>query len=282
MKGKYVNRLLLCTFTAFIIGCGSCAHGGPQLSVTEKLPRQSFMLLKNSMILQGCVLPNDKGEKEECNKAKWTATSSGMLVLHSEIATDVSYVLTAGHSCEERKFAKRIIDGVEIQEIGTSYEVISYHGRRHQAVVMAINKRWDLCLLQVKGVSRNIKAVPIAKEAPKRGVKYYNLAAPHGLFGSEMVLTFDGYYSGNFMAGYDTYTITTKPGSSGSAILNSAGEIVGVIFAGFPSVEKVGLSPVFGSISVFVSKAYARGELNLWKMYNMNADTTQTTTEVPK
>tara|TARA_R110000787_G_scaffold212727_2_gene322347 strand:- start:2554 stop:3414 length:861 start_codon:yes stop_codon:yes gene_type:complete len=279
---KYVNILLLGTFTAFLIGCGSCVHGDSQLSVVEKLPRQSFMLIKNSMVLQGCVLPNDKGEKEECNKAKWTATSSGMLVRHSEITPDVSYVITAGHSCEERKFKKRTIDGVEIQKVGTSYEVINYHGVSHQAVVIKINRRWDLCLLQVKGVSRKIKAVPIAEETPRRGVKYYNFAAPRGLFGRGMVLIFDGYYSGNFMSGYDVYTITTKPGSSGSAILNEDGEIVGVIFAGFPNVENVGLSPVFGSISVFVSKAYALGELKLWKLYNMNADTTETTTQVPK
>ena len=282
MKAKYVNRLLLCTFTAFILGCGSCVHTETKLSVGEKLPRQSFMLVKNSMVLEGCVLPNDKGEKEECNKASWTATSSGMVVLHSEITPDISYVLTAGHSCEERKFPKRVIDGVEIKKLKTNYEVVSYHGRKHQAVVVAMDKRWDLCLLQVKGVSRNIKAVPIAEEGPKRGVKYYNLAAPRGLFARGMVLTFEGYYSGNFMAGYDTYTISTKPGSSGSSILNKDGEIVGIIFAGFPSVEKVGLSPVFASISIFVAKAYAQGELNLWKLYNMNADTTETTTQTPK
>ena len=282
MNRKYVNRMLLCTFTAFIIGCGSCAHTETQLSIGEKLPRKSFMLVKNSMVLEGCVLPNDKGEKEECNKANWTATSSGTVVLHSEITPDVSYVLTAGHSCEERKFATRIIDGVKITKIKTDYEVVSYYGRKHQAVVVVIDRRWDLCLLQVKGLSRNVKTVPIAKSGPKRGVKYYNLAAPRGLFGREMVLTFEGYYSGNFMSGYDTYTITTKPGSSGSAIYNDKGEIVGVIFAGFPAVENVGLSPVFASIPIFVSKAYAQGELNLWKMYNMNSDTTETTTEVPK
>ena len=281
MGRKYVNRLLLSTFTAFLIGCGSCAHGGPQQSVVEKLPRESFMLVKNSMVLQGCVLPNDKGEKEECNKAKWTATSSGILVLHSEIAPDISYVMTAGHSCEERKFKKNVVDGVEIQKIGTSYEVINYHGHRHKAVVVGIDRRWDLCLLQVKGVPRKYKAVPIAEVGPKRGVKYYNLAAPKGLFGRGMVLTFDGYYSGNFMNGYDTYTITTKPGSSGSAILNKDGEIVGVIFAGFPAVENVGLSPVFASISIFVSKAYAYGELKLWQLYNRNVDITETTTQVP-
>ena len=152
----------------------------------------------------------------------------------------------------------------------------------HKAVVVGIDRRWDLCLLQVKGVPRKYKAVPIAEVGPKRGVKYYNLAAPKGLFGRGMVLTFDGYYSGNFMNGYDTYTITTKPGSSGSAILNKDGEIVGVIFAGFPAVENVGLSPVFASISIFVSKAYAYGELKLWQLYNRNVDITETTTQVPE
>ena len=64
------------------------------------------------------------------------------------------------------------------------------------------------------------------------------------------------------------YTIPTKPGSSGSPILNKKNQLIGVIFAGYPIMENVGLSSPLIAIKVFLKKSIAHGEMKLWEENN--------------
>ena len=71
------------------------------------------------------------------------------------------------------------------------------------------------------------------------------------------------------------YTIPTKPGSSGSPILNKENKLIGVIFAGYPVMENIGLSSPLVAIRIFLKKSIARGEMKLWEETNrLNKDTT--------
>ena len=94
------------------------------------------------------------------------------------------------------------------------------------------------------------------------------MAAPHGLYWPGTVLIFKGQFSGYHDRGYSVYTIPTKPGSSGSPILNSKNELIGVIFAGYRMIENVGLSSPLVAIKVFLKKAIAKGEMELWEEDN--------------
>ena len=94
------------------------------------------------------------------------------------------------------------------------------------------------------------------------------MAAPHGLFWSGTVLIFKGIFSGYHNRGYSVYTIPTKPGSSGSPIINSKNKLVGVIFAGYRMIENVGLSSPLVAIKVFLKKSIAKGEMGLWEQDN--------------
>ena len=94
------------------------------------------------------------------------------------------------------------------------------------------------------------------------------MAAPHGLYWPGTVLIFKGQFSGYHDRGYSVYTIPTKPGSSGSPILNSKNELIGVIFAGYRMIENVGLSSPLVAIKVFLKKAIAKGEMQLWEEGN--------------
>ena len=64
------------------------------------------------------------------------------------------------------------------------------------------------------------------------------------------------------------YTIPTKPGSSGSPIINKDNKLVGVIFAGYRMIETVGLSSPLVAIKLFLKKAIAKGEMKLWESGN--------------
>jgi S1-C subfamily serine protease len=138
-----------------------------------------------------------------------------------------------------------------------------------------INRRFDLCLLQVSNVITDPPVLQLAKKEPKKGETVTNMAAPHGLFWSGTVLIFKGQFSGYHDRGFSVYTIPTKPGSSGSPILNSENQLVGVIFAGYKMMENVGLSSPLVAIKVFLKKAIARGEMKLWENENQPGVNTQ-------
>ena len=101
------------------------------------------------------------------------------------------------------------------------------------------------------------------------------MAAPHGLFWTGTVLIFKGQFSGYHRRGYSVYTIPTKPGSSGSPIINKDNKLVGVIFAGYPMIESVGLSSPLVAIKVFLKKSIAKGEMEIWEKGNQPAVNTQ-------
>ena len=94
------------------------------------------------------------------------------------------------------------------------------------------------------------------------------MAAPHGLYWSGTVLIFKGQFSGYHDRGYSVYTIPTKPGSSGSPIIDKNHKLVSVIFAGYRMIENVGLSSPLVAIRVFLKKAIAKGEMKLWEEGN--------------
>lgn len=233
----------------------------------EIFPRRAFVQIQHSVEVEGCGIdPNTK--KEKCQKAVMQYVSSGAYVFHSEISQSTSYVLTAGHSCESKFPKSQVIEGFRIENKGSKFKTVDLNGFKHEAKVIMINRRFDLCLLQVYNVIMNPPTLKIADKEPKRGETVTNMAAPHGLFWSGTVLIFKGQFSGYHDKGYSVYTIPTKPGSSGSPIINKNNELIGVIFAGYKTIENVGLSSPLVAIKVFLKKAIAKGEMKLWEKDN--------------
>ena len=257
----------------------SCASGCVSISNKSKdsgeiYPRRSFVQIKHSVEVQGCGLDKKTGE-EKCQKAVMQYVSSGAYVFHSEVSQGTSYVLTAGHSCESKMPKSQLINGFRVENKGSTFKTVDLNGFHHEAQVIMINRRFDLCLLQVSNVIMGPPILELAKKEPKRGETVTNLAAPHGLFWSGTVLIFKGQFSGYHDKGYSVYTIPTKPGSSGSPIINNENKLVGVIFAGYPRIENVGLSSPLVAIRVFLKKAIARGEMKLFEKNNIPKPNTQ-------
>jgi S1-C subfamily serine protease len=266
----FILSLLL--LTSCVSGC--VTFNNKESVAEEILPRHSFVQIQHSVEVEGCGLDSSTG-KEKCQKAVMQYVSSGAYVFHSEVSQGTSYVLTAGHSCESKFPKSQIIEGFRVQNKGSKFKTVDLNGFQNEAEVILINKRFDLCLLRVSNVLTNPPTLKLADKEPKRGETVSNMAAPHGLFWSGTVLIFKGQFSGYHTKGYSVYTIPTKPGSSGSPILNKDNKLVGVIFAGYRTIENVGLSSPLVAIRVFLKKAIAKGEMELWENNNQPKLNTQ-------
>ena len=256
-----------------VTSCSSaCATPNHVKPVRHNFPVQSFIQLRSDTHWKGCELGKDG--KPQCQNATSRAVSSGSFIKHSEVDTGVSYALSAGHSCRSTYVPERKIDGVVITHLGQKFTVIDYNGFRHRASVVAIDKRFDLCLLEISSVLVKPPVLKVAKSSPKRGELAYNMAAPHGIVFPRMVLTFDGYFAGYSPEGYAMYSMPTKPGSSGSPIMNINNELIGNIFAGYRSMENIGVASPLMAIKVFLKNSIAQAEMKVWARMNKNVDKT--------
>lgn len=270
----YVKFLIIVTLCL-----SSCVSGCTTIKISnterqEILPRQAFVQIQQSIELEGCGIDKES-KKERCQKATMRYVSSGAYVFHSEVSQGLSYVLTAGHSCQSSVPKQQTIDGFRVTNKGSTFKVVDLSGFQHDAEVVDINNRFDLCLMRVSDVLTDPPVLKVAEKEPLRGETVTNMAAPHGLYWSGTVLVFKGQFSGYHNKGYSVYTIPTKPGSSGSPIINSENKLVGVIFAGYPMIENVGLSSPLVAIKVFLKKATAKGEMQLWEKGNKPRINTQ-------
>ena len=253
------NRLLT-ILSIFILSLSilSCATSNLDF---QRDARHTFVKIKQNVAITVC----NPADPKECLTKTSRSTGSGAVVMRTD---EGSYVLTAGHSCESKIPKTQIVDGFRIESNGSKFKAIDLNGFKHSAEVVMTNSRFDLCLLRVSDVISNPPVLKVSDKEPKRGETVTNMAAPHGLFWSGTVLIFKGQFSGYHDRGFSVYTIPTKPGSSGSPIIDKDNKLVGVIFAGYRMIENVGLSSPLVAIKVFLKKAIAKGEMELWEKGN--------------
>ena len=213
----------------------------------------AFIMVKKTATASECVEANNF---EECNALlrylppiEIQGTGSGLLMW----AGKKPVVVTAAHVCESTSFPEFHVQGDMKIKIRSESQIAyrSRTGEIVETVVVAIDRSTDLCALEVK----DLYAAPvrIARDGPKRGDLVYVVSAPYGINTPTMTLIFSGFYSG-----YDStshfYTLPTRPGSSGSVILNHRYRGIGVTSAAFDSLESVGIGPGHAELKEFLRK----------------------------
>lgn len=179
------------------------------------------------------------------------STASGTVIKSSD---DATHILTAGHFCLDIDPVKMTISPIE-GVVVTNVDGDSYKGR-----VYAISRIWDLCIIETAGLG--IPAVRVAKHDVKHGDTVVNIAAPQGLFGKDLVMSYDGKYAGSqgkeegdIRKEIDFYSFPVSPGSSGSPIFNLKGELVGMVFAVDSRFHHISLAVTREQISMFLESA---------------------------
>ncbi len=177
----------------------------------------------------------------EAGKIK--STGSGIIVKQTKKYT---IVLTAKHLC-----VKDMSIGAEF----TNVSVLDYHEIKYSSIVVKVDEKNDLCLIATIATKINARAVAIAKTKPGIGSRVYNLAAPLGIFNEEMVLIFEGFYSGDRTkeVTHSVYTFPGAGGSSGSAVFNEDFEVLGIVSLGVVRFNNLMIAVDYNSVYNFTS-----------------------------
>ena len=251
-------KLLLLSFLGIALGMSSAIivsyvranYDDIQLTVRQKLAthessdvsHKAFVLvsLDNHVIPDDCMDNEDMSMWDECPEASgFTITSRGSGVVIGT-SKGVSYVLTASHVCKHQKAEAVIVDGAPYSYTNSEQlTVIGYDGIARRSMIVGADEDNDICLVLSLGVWT--APAKIAKNEPLQGEHVYNIAAPMGIFAPGMALLFDGHFSGVDPDHNAFYTIPAWPGSSGSPVFNTNGEVIGIIHSA---------TPIFPNISV--------------------------------
>jgi len=196
-----------------------------------------------------CTLFNDRMFRDQVVTAMnmqfgFSITGSASLVGH-DISRSSSYILSAYHVCRDfdERFLAIKVSSPEAHTLLFKYvpavTLTDFYGNEYEAEEIRGDINNDICLLGTTGLMENIEPIRIASEPPQAGDRIYNIASPHGLSQPGAVLSYEGYHAGTIGPTRTIRTphylnaIPTAPGSSGSPILNEAGEIISVTSYGY-------------------------------------------------
>ncbi len=212
----------------------------PEVGTLDNIPYDAFAQVEIGVKIN---LPEDQESFE------FKSVGSGILVDYSN---GVSTLITADHVCNppplDRWYAM-----VGRENIEKTITLKTFYGQEAESTVILNDANYDLCL--VRAEIEWSTPVKIAGGPPVMAEKVFNVAAPTGFFYPGMVPILEGRYSGDigYNQDYDSiYTVYTKRGSSGSAILNSRGEIIGITHSAFVDLTHLGIASTWYEVNDFM------------------------------
>jgi len=272
------KALLLTTPLLLMLGC----HATTSRTIPD-LPRRASVKIETGAAVTFC---DESGAR--CDTARMmTGSGSGVVISHHKNST---FSMTAGHVCDfgyERPPLPPLGGPVEITafaaSIGIQLEfipatvssswlvfVMDTDFNRHYAIPTSVisprdsigsGTTVDLCLL----VSQRIDVSParLATRTPESGDRIYNIASPYGtFFQGEGGMLYEGILtSPQGMNGSSVFSIPAAPGSSGSPIFNSEGEIIGIVSAVHRMVPNQTIGASIRQIKCFLHNSFNSAEV---------------------
>lgn len=194
-------------------------HQEKKPKVRSEMSFEALAQLASSIVL---VLVHDEN-------GEVTGTGSGIMIGGS------GYILTNNHVVQHGSFFSVRIE--EDEEIYQTDSLIKY------------NSSTDLALIRI---DRKLNPIPIydGKKELVRGQKVVAIGSPLGLFNSVSDGIISGFRNINDVDMIQ-FTAPISRGSSGGAVMNMYGEVIGISTAGFDSGQNINLAVGYESIRLF-------------------------------
>jgi len=176
-------------------------------------------------------------------------TGTGTIIAEHD---DSVYVLTARHVCAPAGASRAVMYGmipvVEIQDV---------NGEFHEAKVSLVSTTDDLCIVEYETESSHlVNVADISTSEPLLDTPAYAYAAPSGFYVPSAITLFEGVFSGNAILHNGqpsgVYTIPATGGSSGAAIINQDGKVIGIIHSTLVDFHHISLSSTYEATIDFV------------------------------
>jgi S1-C subfamily serine protease len=229
---KILAVLLL--VVTLLISCGLNTQVNKKLTTAKKsFIRVDVMLIDEECAQSSCLFPQN---------IVHYATASGSIVQ----IKNKYFILTAAHVCNSNG---HILGPKEVEYHEVKFVLTDRDNKEFRGIVAKIDFDSDICLLYNEEISGPPLKMSVKK--PIYADKVYNIASPLGISHEDMVLLFEGRYSDNIdLSAY--YTIPTTQGSSGSPILNSNGELIGMIHSVHGKFHHIAVSPTYTTLWNFL------------------------------
>lgn len=223
----------------------------------------TFMRITNTstnaiIIIETSTLPEPKD-----TIISYSSAGSSSIVKHKKNAT---FILTAAHVCNV-VYRQQILSifpfydpkiyKVMSSRINTVFDI---EGKKHIAMPLVWNTKYDVCIMATKRIDQ--PAINLSFRPPTQGQKIYYLGFPRSIGGGQFVPIFDGYYLGTKKIGgwrkrakAAGYSIPIAPGSSGSAVIDEHGNLVGMLHSYYVRFDNLGLSATHEQLKELLDKA---------------------------
>ena len=229
-----------------------------EVSIKTKIPYMAFshIRLERKIYPKACPDQENKSGCLELIKklpvVDSNAVGSGIIVKHGKNNSILS-VLTAAHVCSPAEIKQTAHAGFKIDlKTKSRLRIVFQDGSIQETSIKKIDRKLDLCLLYIKNeVEKPLEYVHLSPFAPRRGDEVYNIAAPLGITGKKLTLIYRGFYYG-YQGGWFYYTLPARPGSSGSAVLNSRYQLIGTINIAVSHLEALGLGTGWWQLKRFL------------------------------
>lgn len=226
-----MKKILALIMTIFL--SLSCSSSLPVIIHSqENIPRNTFILLTRNVLspLGGIVID--------------TMHASGVIIYSDD---NYSLALTAAHVCSSKTELSLQSQGYKIDNLRAT----TIDNKKYNTTTINIEPKQDICLLYIKELKNN-SYVLLASESPLPGDKVINIAAPLGIFDGQMIPIIEGRFNGvsNNRA---YYTLPATFGSSGSMILNTRGELVGILNSMIVRFPIISISNSFSDLKKYYS-----------------------------
>ena len=202
LKDAVARLLVVLTVLFLFTACSSCVTNSYLFGEGNlfRNKRRSFIKINTyrrvSVVRTSTTNPKNVIEDYQ---VEMSSTASGVVLKHYR---DVTLVATSAHVCSMKHGNQIKIFAPEYKQGSPYWHVLErsmfslsdLNGKKTTGVILKIDYMSDLCVLASRKINK--PAVKISLMDPLVGEKYFNVAAPRGIWGKRLVPLLEGRYVG--------------------------------------------------------------------------------------